>query len=161
MNDQDSNTSRLFVGNLPFSATPEDLRKFLTPAGKVRWVHILAQDGRSRGFAFVEMRNNIDAQIAIFRFDGPELQGRQLTNYCLCQIEKSESRLVEIPSAIKPVVREVGPVTPYSLAVTQIVGSASPRSARFLSELQTCCRITLSHPSCWCPALLREMASAF
>ncbi len=78
--DPDYNHTRLFVGNLPFSATEADVRQFLTPAGRVRWVHILlAQDGRSRGFAFVQMRNNIDAQVAIFRFDGVELEGRQLT----------------------------------------------------------------------------------
>lgn len=79
MNDIDFNITRLFVGNLPFSATEDEVRNLLEPAGQVRSVHILlAQSGGSRGFAFVEMGSNIDAQVAIFRFDGSEFEGRQL-----------------------------------------------------------------------------------
>src|SRR5271154_5384732 len=73
--------TKLFVGNLPFSATENDLQDHFAVAGTVIAVNIM-QDratGRSRGFAFVEMGSQTEADAAISQFHGKEFQGRALT----------------------------------------------------------------------------------
>src|SRR3974390_2929253 len=73
--------SKLFVGNLPFSATENDLQDHFAAAGTVIAVNIM-QDratGRSRGFAFVEMGSQAEADAASAQFHGKEFQGRPLT----------------------------------------------------------------------------------
>lgn len=73
--------SRLFVGNLPFTTTENDLQDHFAQAGSVTAVNIM-QDratGRSRGFAFVEMSSQDDATKAISMFHQKDFQGRPLT----------------------------------------------------------------------------------
>jgi RNA recognition motif-containing protein len=73
--------SKLFVGNLSFQTTENDLQDYFAQAGAVVAVNIM-QDratGRSRGFAFVEMGNQEDANKAITMFNKKEFQGRPLT----------------------------------------------------------------------------------
>ncbi|MBM4254361.1 MAG: RNA-binding protein [Deltaproteobacteria bacterium] len=72
---------KLFVGNLPFSTTPAELESLFGQVGAVSSVNIITDKftGRSRGFGFVEMTNNDEAQNAIERFNGHEMQGRPLT----------------------------------------------------------------------------------
>jgi len=73
--------SKLFVGNLPFTATENDLQDHFAQAGAVIAVNIM-QDrstGRSRGFAFVEMASQEDATKAISMLHQKDFQGRPLT----------------------------------------------------------------------------------
>jgi len=73
--------TRLFVGNLPFTATENDLQDHFAQAGAVIAVNIM-QDratGRSRGFGFVEMSSQEDATKAISMFHQKDFQGRPLT----------------------------------------------------------------------------------
>jgi cold-inducible RNA-binding protein len=73
--------ARLFVGNLPFTTTENDLQDYFAQAGAVVAVNVM-QDratGRSRGFAFVEMGSQEDATKAISMFHQKEFQGRPLT----------------------------------------------------------------------------------
>ncbi len=73
--------TRLFVGNLPFTATENDLQDHFAQAGAVIAVNIM-QDratGRSRGFGFVEMGSQEDATKAISMFHQKDFQGRPLT----------------------------------------------------------------------------------
>jgi cold-inducible RNA-binding protein len=71
---------KLYVGNLPFSTTTNDLEELFAQAGTVESVNIITDkfSGRSRGFGFVEMGTEEEAQAAIERFDGQDLQGRPL-----------------------------------------------------------------------------------
>jgi len=73
--------TKLFVGNLSFNATSADLETLFGQAGTVSSVNIISDkfSGQSRGFGFVEMSSNQEAQTAIERFNGYELQGRALT----------------------------------------------------------------------------------
>jgi cold-inducible RNA-binding protein len=74
-------SAKLFVGNLTFTATENDLQDHFAQAGAVLSVNIM-QDrttGRSRGFAFVEMASPDDAQKAISLFNQQDFQGRPLT----------------------------------------------------------------------------------
>lgn len=74
-------SAKLFVGNLTFTATENDLQDHFAQAGVVVSVNIM-QDrmtGRSRGFAFVEMASQEDAQKAIQMFHSKDFQGRALT----------------------------------------------------------------------------------
>jgi cold-inducible RNA-binding protein len=73
--------TKLFVGNLPFNTTTADLESLFGQAGAVSSVNIIMDKftGRSRGFGFVEMSNDQEAQAAIERFNGHEMQGRALT----------------------------------------------------------------------------------
>lgn len=73
--------AKLFVGNLPFGTTETDLQDHFAQAGTVLAVNIL-QDrmtGRSRGFGFVEMSSQEEAQKAISLFHQKDFQGRALT----------------------------------------------------------------------------------
>src|SRR6202795_2639649 len=73
--------SKLFVGNLPFTATENDLQDHFAQAGSVIAVNIM-QDratGRSRGFAFIEIASPHDATKAISMFHQKDSQGRAFT----------------------------------------------------------------------------------
>src|SRR5689334_9620811 len=71
---------RLYVGNLPYSATEEQLTELFGRAGKVDSVRVMRDmaTGRARGFAFVEMANDEDAQKAISQFHEHQMDGRAL-----------------------------------------------------------------------------------
>jgi len=70
---------RIYVGNLPFSATEDDIRQLFEAHGAVHSVHIVTDrdTGRPRGFGFVEM-DDADAESAIGALDGVSLGGRNL-----------------------------------------------------------------------------------
>ncbi len=73
--------NKLYIGNLPFNATETDLQDLFAQAGPVSEV-MLMQDkftGKSRGFAFVTMASEADAQAAITQFNGKQFEGRALT----------------------------------------------------------------------------------
>lgn len=73
--------TKLFVGNLSFDVTENDLQDLFAQAGSVNSVNIM-QDratGRSRGFGFVEMASEADTQKAISMFSGKDFKGRALT----------------------------------------------------------------------------------
>ncbi len=73
--------TKLFVGNLPFSATGTELEGLFGQVGAVTSSNVISDKftGQSRGFGFVEMSSAQDAQAAIEKFNGYELQGRALT----------------------------------------------------------------------------------
>ena len=70
----------IFVGNLAFSATDDDLRQLFEPYGVVDKVNIITDrdTGRSRGFGFVEMPDSAAAKAAIQGLQGHQLAGRAL-----------------------------------------------------------------------------------
>ena len=71
---------KLYVGNLSFEVTTDDLQELFAQAGACESVAVITDrdTGRSRGFGFVEMGSNGEAQKAIQQFDGHELKGRGL-----------------------------------------------------------------------------------
>jgi RNA recognition motif-containing protein len=71
---------RLYVGNLPFSATESDVRELFEPHGNVHEVTVVTDrdTGRSRGFGFVEMDDE-DAVKAMNALNGTSMEGRDLT----------------------------------------------------------------------------------
>ena len=73
--------SRIYVGNLPFSADESQVRALFEPSGGVREVRIVEdrETGRPRGFAFVEMNSDSEAQAAIKALHGLNFGGRTLT----------------------------------------------------------------------------------
>jgi cold-inducible RNA-binding protein len=73
--------TKLYVGNLSFRTTQEDLRDLFAQAGTVESASIIEdrETGRSRGFGFVEMATQEEAQAAIEQFNGKEINGRNLT----------------------------------------------------------------------------------
>jgi RNA recognition motif-containing protein len=73
--------TKLYVGNLSYSATEEDLRELFAGAGTVSSVTLIKDrdTGRSRGFAFVEMSSQVEAENAISMFNGYSMDNRQLT----------------------------------------------------------------------------------
>jgi cold-inducible RNA-binding protein len=70
----------IFVGNLSFGATEDAVRALFEPFGTVERVNIITDrdTGQPRGFAFVEMSANGDADRAISALNGKELDGRAL-----------------------------------------------------------------------------------
>jgi RNA recognition motif-containing protein len=71
---------KLYVGNLSFQTTQQDLEELFGQSGQVESVSIVTDrdTGQSRGFAFVEMSGNKEAQAAIQALDGKEVDGRSL-----------------------------------------------------------------------------------
>ncbi len=71
----------IYVGNLPFEATEDALHVAFTAHGEVASARVITDrmTGRSRGFGFVEMANNDEAEAAIRALNGQEFQGRTLT----------------------------------------------------------------------------------
>jgi len=75
-----SMSSKLYVGNLPFGVSEEDLKKLFSEAGEVQSVKIIIDQysGRSRGFGFVEMTSKAEADKAISLLNGKILTDRTL-----------------------------------------------------------------------------------
>lgn len=71
----------IYVGNLPFSTTDEDLRAAFEDFGEVASATVIKDkfSGRSRGFGFVEMPSDAEAQAAIAGLNGAEMDGREIT----------------------------------------------------------------------------------
>jgi RNA recognition motif-containing protein len=73
--------SKLYVGNLSYNTTSSDLEKLCSGHGTVRSAEIIndRDTGRSKGFGFVEMGSDAEAQAAIAALNGQEVDGRALT----------------------------------------------------------------------------------
>ncbi|MCZ6871978.1 MAG: RNA-binding protein [bacterium] len=74
-------STNIYVGNLPFNATEDEVRDLFAAHGAVTSVTLIVdrETGRLRGFGFVEMEGDQEANAAIEALNGSELQGRSLT----------------------------------------------------------------------------------
>ncbi len=72
---------KLYVGGLPYSVTDDQLQELFTPHGTVESAKVITDryTARSRGFGFVEMSTQEEAEKAIAALNGTELEGRSLT----------------------------------------------------------------------------------
>jgi RNA recognition motif-containing protein len=73
-------SNKLYVGNLSFRVTSEDLQEYFAAAGAVDSANVVydRETGRSRGFGFVEMADEDAANAAIAQFNGQEYDGRNM-----------------------------------------------------------------------------------
>ncbi len=73
--------NKLFVGNLPYTATEDELKAAFTQAGAVVSVKIIMDrdTGRSKGFGFVEMASDAEAAAALEKLNGADYAGRAIT----------------------------------------------------------------------------------
>ena len=73
-------STKLYVGNLTFQTTSQELQNLFAQAGTVQSASVMEdrETGRSRGFAFVEMSSKEEAAAAIAQFNGKDLGGRAL-----------------------------------------------------------------------------------
>ena len=71
----------IYVGNLSYNTTEDDLTSLFSKAGSVDTARIVTdrETGRSKGFGFVEMSNNDEAKAAIEKFNGVEFDNRSIT----------------------------------------------------------------------------------
>ncbi len=71
---------RIYVGNLPFSASDDEVRELFSPYGDVNSVHLVTdrETGRPRGFGFVEMESDAEADEAIGKLNQTQMGGRTL-----------------------------------------------------------------------------------
>ncbi len=74
-------SKKLYVGNLTYAVTSDDLQQMFEQYGSVRSAQVMIdrETGRSRGFGFVEMSNDAEAEAAISNLDGTDNNGRRLT----------------------------------------------------------------------------------
>lgn len=72
---------KLYVGNLPFSASDSSLEQIFAQVGTVESAKVITDrdTGRSKGFGFVEMSSDAEATDAINKFNGAEYEGRPMT----------------------------------------------------------------------------------
>jgi RNA recognition motif-containing protein len=84
----------IYVGNLAWAVTDDDLRQAFSSHGEVASATIIKDKftGQSRGFGFVEMPNNTEAQAAITALDGQDLKGRALKVNEARPVERRRSR---------------------------------------------------------------------
>lgn len=75
------NSNKLYVGGLPYSVTEDRLEELFAEHGTVESARVITDKftGRSRGFGFVEMSSQEEAQAAIDKLNGTDLEGRSLT----------------------------------------------------------------------------------
>ncbi len=73
-------SQKIYVGNLPYSTTDQELQDLFAPHGSVQSANVVTDrySGRSRGFGFVEMGSAEEAQQAIEALNGSDYQGRNL-----------------------------------------------------------------------------------
>ena len=73
-------SAKLFVGNLSYETTSDEVRDLFSEVGAVESCQLISdrETGRSKGFCFVEMNSTEDANTAKAKFDGQELHGRAL-----------------------------------------------------------------------------------
>ncbi len=73
--------SKLYVGNLSYNVTEEDLRTLFSQAGEIKEISLIMdrETRRPKGFGFVEMTTQVDAEKAIQMFNEYEMDGRKLT----------------------------------------------------------------------------------
>jgi len=73
-------STKLYVGNLSFNTSTQDLETMFAEVGTVQSANLIEdrETGRSRGFGFVEMSSTEEANAAIAAFDGKEIDGRSL-----------------------------------------------------------------------------------
>ncbi len=71
----------IYVGNLPYSVTDADLRETFSRFGEIAQVNVITDKftGESKGFGFVEMSNNSQADAAIKGLNGTDMKGRNIT----------------------------------------------------------------------------------
>jgi cold-inducible RNA-binding protein len=86
---------KLFVGGLSYSTSNDRLREVFAEIGQVESAVVVTDrdTGRSRGFGFVEMATADEAEKAVSRFNGQELDGRRL------QVEKAKDPVARRPSS--------------------------------------------------------------
>ena len=72
---------KLYVGNLPYGMTDSDVQRLFEPHGTVQSAQVIMDrdTGRSKGFGFVEMATEAEAQAAIAALNGQDVNGRPLT----------------------------------------------------------------------------------
>ncbi len=72
---------KLYVGGLSYDTTENSLREHFSQAGNVESAAVITDKmtGRSKGFGFVEMSSDTEAEAAIEKFNGKEFEGRELT----------------------------------------------------------------------------------
>ena len=91
---------KLYVGNLPYSTTEDDLREMFAAHGEVTSASVISdrETGRSKGFGFVEFENDDDAKKAIDALNGQDFGGRSLVvNEARPKTERPERRDGDAP----------------------------------------------------------------
>ncbi|MCY3818511.1 MAG: RNA-binding protein [Gammaproteobacteria bacterium] len=72
---------KIYIGNMPYSVTSEELSALFEAHGRVQDAQVIAdrETGRSKGFGFIDMPDNSEADEAIKALNGTQLKGRQIT----------------------------------------------------------------------------------
>ena len=87
------NSNKLYVGGLPYATTEDELEDLFSAHGTVESARVITDrmTGRSKGFGFVEMGNQEEAEAAIAKLNDSDLEGRTLTVNVAKPREKRES----------------------------------------------------------------------
>lgn len=86
---------RLFVGGLPYTVNDDQLREMFAKIGAVEYARVIVDKftGRSKGFGFVEMATEEEAQKAVKELDGTEIEGRKVAvNEARPQEQRQDNR---------------------------------------------------------------------
>jgi RNA recognition motif-containing protein len=125
---------KLYVGNLPYDTTEEDLRTLFAQAGTVTSVAVIRDrdTGRSKGFGFVEMGSQADAQNAITKFNSYRIGDRTLTVNPARPREERAAAVAVMAAVAAVMVAAVAVAVAVTVAV---VAAAAMQSQRWGSTL--------------------------
>jgi RNA recognition motif-containing protein len=121
---------RLYVGNLPFNVTEEELREHFSTIGPLSYLSIPTdrETGRQRGFAFVEFKDRAQADEAIRRFNNQSFQGRSLSvSEARARNENLRAATPDRPSLSRPT--STAGSRPTSTAGSRPTSTAGPEPA--------------------------------
>jgi cold-inducible RNA-binding protein len=122
-----SENNKLYVGNLPFASTAQDLEALFGQVGTVNVVEIIFDKftGRSRGFAFVTMANGDEAQKGVEKFHGHEIDGRALAVNIARPREERPARSFEGAAAVNAAATAAAGVVAAAVVATAAVAVAA------------------------------------
>jgi len=128
---------KLFVGNLPFAASDENLVSIFSNAGKVESARVVSDrnSGRSKGFGFVEMSTDAEAADALAKFNGADWEGRKMTvSEAKAEAPKAEGAKRERPRKPRPPKSGAPKASPTGELPKPVMTAAKPETSTSTAE---------------------------
>ena len=129
--------NKLYVGNLPYTVRDEDLQQSFSQYGSVSSAKVMMErdTGRSKGFGFVEMGNDAEAQAAIAGMNGQSLGGRSITWRHVLHVAVVSAAVVAVAAATV-VVAAIAPAVAATVVAAAVAAAATKPCVNPVSALR-------------------------
>ena len=135
---------KLYVGNLAFQTSSEDLQQLFAQAGTVESASVVEdrETGRSRGFGFVEMSSKEEGAAAIEQFNGKEVNGRNLTS-----TKPNRARIAAVAAVVAAATAAAVAVVAATAAAAVVIAAAAVATAAAMTARLAGKRLTIPSDS--------------